>query len=64
METARYRSGWEQARFMAHCALIPNTKKGFSPTDLVRFEWDEDTKPRIKPATNEDFERIRKLFDD
>lgn len=64
LETARYQAGWEQARFMAHCALMPNAKRGFSPMDLVRFEWDKETKTEAKPATREDFERIRERFGD
>lgn len=62
LETARYQAGWEQARFIAHCTLMPNAKRGFSPTDLVRFEWDKETKIGAKPATREDFERIRGRF--
>lgn len=62
LETARYQAGWEQARFIAHCTLLPNTRKGFSPTDLVRFEWDKEAKPEAKLATREDFERIRGRF--
>lgn len=64
LETARYRAGWEQARFIAHCALVPNAKRGFSPTDLVRFEWDKEMKTEARTATREDFERIRGRFGD
>lgn len=62
LETARYQAGWEQARFIAHCALIPHTRKGFTPTDLVRFDWDTTAKTEAKPATMKDFERIRGRF--
>lgn len=66
LETARYQAGWEQARFIAHCGLMPNVKRGFSPMDLVRFDWDKDTNiaQTAKPATHEDFERIRERFGD
>lgn len=63
LETARYRAGWEQARFMAHCALMPNAKKRFLPTDLVQFDWDIETKTEAKPATRSDFDRILKRFE-
>lgn len=63
LETARYRAGWEQARFIAHCALMPNAKKGFLPTDLIRFDWDTETKTEAKPATRSDFDRILKRFE-
>lgn len=62
LETARYRAGWEQARFIAHCALMPNTKRGFKPTDLVRFDWDAANTLPVETATLDDFERIRKRF--
>lgn len=62
LETARYQAQWEQARFIAHCTLMPNTRKGFAPTDLVRFEWDKAAAPEAKPATQRDFERIRGRF--
>lgn len=62
LETARYQAGWEQARFIAHCSLIPHTRKGFTPTDLVRFAWDTTAIPNVKPATMKDFERIRGRF--
>lgn len=64
METARYQAGWEQARFIAHCTLMPNAKRGFSPTDLIRFEWDKEIKTEVRPATRKDFERIREKFGD
>lgn len=62
LETARYRAGWEQARFMAHCALLPNAKRGFKPTDLVRFDWDKDTMADNPAASLDDFERMRERF--
>lgn len=63
LETARYRAGWEQARFMAHCGLIPSAKRGFSPLDLVRFDWDNDTRQTAAPATRDDFERMKERFE-
>lgn len=64
LETARYRAGWEQTRFMAHCALMPNAKRGFKPTDLVCFDWDKEASPDIQAATRDDFERIKERFGD
>lgn len=62
--TALYRTTWEQARFMAHCSVMPHTRRGFRPTELVRFDWDNGNKENTGTATRKDFERIRKMFGD
>lgn len=62
--TALYRTAWEQARFVAHCSVMPYTRRGFRLADIVRFEWDEENIPDAGTATREDFERIRGMFED
>lgn len=37
----RSRSGWEQARYVAFCALKP-WAKGLDMTDMATFPWEED----------------------
>ena len=62
--TALYQTSWEQARFLAHCALMPYGKRGLMPQDLVRFEWDNEKNGTGKPATQEEFDRIREMYGD
>lgn len=58
-EWDKYRTTWEQTRFIAHCSVMPHAKRGLRPTELVEFEWDKENKGEIKAATKEDFERMR-----
>jgi len=64
LEMIRYRTNWEQTRFLAQCILTPHTgKKRLAPQDIIHFDWDtppEDT----KPCSIDDFERIKKMFDE
>lgn len=65
LETSRSRAAWEQSRLVAHCAVMPHVRRSISPTDLVRFDWDNDTKAIAeKAATQQDFERMKKRFED
>ncbi|WP_279136504.1 hypothetical protein [Parabacteroides johnsonii] len=63
-ETVFFRNSWEQTRFMAHCMLIPFSKKKLNPTDIVRFDWEKETQENkeVKIATREDFERVKKEY--
>lgn len=60
--TAVFRTSWEQARFMAHCSVMPHVKKGLVPTDIVCFDWEKEDKKNIRTATKADFERMKKRF--
>lgn len=62
--TALYRTSWEQTRFLAHCALMPYSKRGLSPEELLRFEWDKEKNGIVRPATLEDFKRIQGMYGD
>lgn len=42
----------------------PYAKRGLRPTDLIAFDWDHEQPLQARPATPEDFERIKKQFDD
>jgi len=64
-ETYCHQTSWEQTRFMAHCTILPHVKKGISPTDLIRFDWDSELSVSSPPpATRIDFERIAERFGD
>lgn len=61
--TCLHRASWEQARFIAHCCLLPHTKKQLKPTDIVLFEWEKEKRESaIASATPEEFERVRKMY--
>jgi hypothetical protein len=36
----QYRADWERARWIASVTIAPHTKKRLSPTDLIRFPWE------------------------
>ena len=42
----RRKEKWEQVRFMTYNVMISNglTERGFKPTDLIKFAWDDDQK--------------------
>lgn len=64
IQTARYRTSWEQARFIAECIVAPYKKKGSGSRPIIEFDWEkpETKKPDARPATREDFERVRKRY--
>lgn len=62
-ETALAQRSWEQARFIAMTNLQPYSKKALKPTDIVRFDWDEEKKKITgPPSTRKRMEEvIRKI---
>lgn len=64
LETARYRAGWEQARFIGYSNLIPYSKKGFTPPDMIRFDWEKEEVGAIDVCNKDDFRRMCKMFED
>lgn len=63
-EVVRYRAGWEQARFVAHCSLMPHARRSLRPSDLVHFDWENDSASHpAAPANRADFERIMQKFE-
>ena len=38
-QTARYRTGWEQTRFIGQCSLAPYMKRGTA--HIVEFDWEK-----------------------
>ena len=63
-ESVRFRTGWEQARFIAHCCLTPYMgQKKLSPTDIIRFDWEKETKKTVNNIpSEEDFERLKRQY--
>lgn len=48
------RESWEQVRWLAAVGLQPHAKKGttIKPTDLIKFDWDNQTKQTKKPTSD------------
>lgn len=62
-DTRHYRSGWEQARFVALCCLTPYSKRALKPTDIIRFDWETLPEKNNTPLpSKEDFERLKKEY--
>lgn len=60
MET---RTSWEQTRWLGAIMLQPHLGKGKSLklTDLIRFEWENDTKPIKRELSKEQLEWRRRM---
>jgi hypothetical protein len=55
------RMSWEQARFIGHCAILPHSKKGLRPQDIVLFDWEKNTETkRAKACTRREFEKMKR----
>lgn len=52
----KHRDSWEQSRMIAYIIAQVNSRKKLSPTDIVRFVWDDNKETGI---SNEDIERLR-----
>lgn len=51
------RQKWEQTRFLVYSNVQMNTKKKLSPTDVMKFPWDNNE--QTQSITNEDIERLK-----
>ena len=49
------KTGWEQARMISYIIAQTNSTKQLSPTDIMKFDWDEakekDTRNNSMPAS-------------
>jgi len=54
-----YRAGWEQARFIATCALQPYSRKALKPADVAQFPWERNG-PEVEKGHGS-LERMREL---
>jgi len=56
----RYRDSWEQTRLLAYIQAQSNSTKKLKPTDIVKFQWDEQgekTQPSV--ITETDIQRLK-----
>ena len=44
-QTARYRTAWEQTRFIGQCSLAPYMKGGTRSRNLIEFDWEKKRPP-------------------
>lgn len=62
LEAERRRGEWERARFITFYLGQFDRKKVSKLTDLIRFDWDEDTAPP-DPRKNPDIQKMFELWD-
>ena len=56
----RKKEEWEQIRFVSYLIAQTNSAKKISPTDLLKFSWDEDKELQKETAiTSYDITRLR-----
>ncbi len=60
-EEQRYRTSWEQTRFLAHCLLTPYSKKKLRAEDIIRFPWEGGRKKAKEKPHRLSPEELRKL---
>lgn len=56
-----FRQYWEQTRFISYVISQCNSKKKLKPTDIIKFEWDNELKNTAKTntVTSEDISRLK-----
>ena len=64
LEQTRERRELVRMRTLAYFCLTPYAKpnSGFKPSDLIQWDWEEETKTPIEPPTIEDFERVKAKY--
>ena len=57
------KTSWEQTRWLGAIMLQPHLGKGKSLklTDLIRFDWENDTKPKKREISKEQLEWRRRM---
>ena len=61
LEEQRYRTSWEQTRFLAHCLLTPYSKKKLREEDIIRFPWEGGRKKAKEKPRRLSPEELRKV---
>lgn len=55
----RQRDSWEQTRMISYIIAQSNSSKTLKLTDIMKFEWDQETEDNDTKITKEDIERIK-----
>lgn len=53
------KDSWEQTRMISYIIAQSNSSKTLKLTDIMKFEWDEQTDNEDTKITKEDIERIK-----
>jgi len=54
------RNDWERSRFESYVLCQINSKKKLSPTDIVKFSWDNEKQELSTEISQEDIDRLQK----
>lgn len=57
------KESWERARFITYITAQCNSTKTLKPTDIMKFQWDEDYVPEEhhKSISDNDIARLRQM---
>ena len=55
-----FRDGWEKTRTISHAIISSQSSKPISPEEVLKFDWDTDTKKVNSGMSDEDRERLMK----
>jgi hypothetical protein len=53
------KDSWEQTRMISYIIAQSNSSKTLKLTDVMKFEWDQETEDNDTKITQEDIERIK-----
>ena len=53
------RTSWEQTRFQVYTSIQMNSKKKYSPDDIMKFAWETEGDEKDTSISMEDIERLR-----
>ena len=55
-----YKNEWEKTRFLAYTFTAPySNNKNYKPTDVIKFEWDNDKEIELVNGKPKDFEESK-----
>lgn len=63
LQTVRRQERWEQVRWMCYYSVRPYAKKGLKPADVLRFEWEGQTRKRTKEEKEAEDKRFHELLE-
>ena len=58
-----HRDSWEQTRMIMYVIAQSNSKKKLSPSDIMRFPWEEKTDERPPEPTEEEVNALKEKME-
>lgn len=55
----RNRESWEQTRLLGYIIAQANSTKTLTPSDIIRFPWDEQKDKKDTSVSDADMKRLR-----